>query len=352
MSKIYVDGYFFELLDYNKNICINQISNYCQFNKTNWISSLPDVCDIVAMSFYTNDYSRHDTVINQILPKTKKLVINFSEPTDQSILNYIKNKKNDKLKIFSDIVVNTDSQLSYKTNISWFMGPTNYYSKNDNLSSYLQSSWANTILSKLKPFNDNSQRNKMFDCLLGSKRHHRDFVERLYNSSTIKDKIFYTYYKDDLTKGTWTDNVDPNSREYNTLIDNIEVSRFVILPYNIYNESYYSIIAETTAFNSYSQFTEKIAKPILAKRPFIVFCGQHYLRNLRSLGFQTFGEIIDESYDAEADNSKRWSMAWDQIVHLSKMDPCVVYSHVNKILEYNHRHFIDNDWRHEIKKEF
>jgi hypothetical protein len=352
MSKVYVDGYFFELLDYNKNICTNQISNYCQFNKTNWISSLPDDCDIVAISFYTNDFNHHDKVIDQILPKTKKLVVNFSEPTDQSIISYIKNKNNDKLKIFSDIIVNADNRLSYKTNISWFMGPTNYYSKNDNLNSYLQSSWADSILAKVKPFNYNSQRKKMFDCLLGSRRRHRDVIEQWYNNSAIKDKFFFTYFKEDLTKGIWTEQVDSNSREYNTLIDNIEVSRFVILPYNIYNESYYSIIAETTAFNSYSQFTEKIAKPILAKRPFIVFCGQYYLRNLRSLGFRTFDEIIDESYDSESDNLKRWSMAWNQILYLSKMDPCTVYARANEILEYNYKHFVEHDWREEIKKEF
>jgi hypothetical protein len=44
------------------------------------------------------------------------------------------------------------------------------------------------------------------------------------------------------------------------------------------------------------------------------------LKNLRALGFQTFGHIIDESYDEIADDVSRYRAAMDQARRLSQMD--------------------------------
>lgn len=46
-------------------------------------------------------------------------------------------------------------------------------------------------------------------------------------------------------------------------------------------------------------FTEKIAKPILCKRPFIVNANQGYLKKLKDFGFKTFDKWLDESYDKD-----------------------------------------------------
>lgn len=60
-----------------------------------------------------------------------------------------------------------------------------------------------------------------------------------------------------------------------------------------------SIVAETVTYPSGQQLftTEKIFRPILAGQPFITLASQGYLRNLRSLGYRTFSDIWDESYD-------------------------------------------------------
>lgn len=62
-----------------------------------------------------------------------------------------------------------------------------------------------------------------------------------------------------------------------------------------YNETVFNIVSETS--DSEKFFTEKIWKPIMAKQPFVVHGKPGYLHDLRSLGFQTFGDHIDESYD-------------------------------------------------------
>ena len=104
------------------------------------------------------------------------------------------------------------------------------------------------------------------------------------------------------------------------------------------------IVAETTAYNEYSQFTEKVAKPIVALRPFVAFCGQHYLKNLKRLGFQTFGDVIDETYDAVADAGQRFNLAWNQVEHLCQEDPQQILEKLLPTLEYNKNHFLSTDW--------
>jgi hypothetical protein len=51
--------------------------------------------------------------------------------------------------------------------------------------------------------------------------------------------------------------------------------------------------------------TEKIFRPITGRRPFVVFGPIHFLNNLRGLGFRTYGECWDESYD-QYQGQERW----------------------------------------------
>ncbi len=51
--------------------------------------------------------------------------------------------------------------------------------------------------------------------------------------------------------------------------------------------------------------TEKIAKTMILRKPFLVYSTQNYLKYLRELGFKTFGDFWDESYDTEPDPWKR-----------------------------------------------
>jgi hypothetical protein len=52
--------------------------------------------------------------------------------------------------------------------------------------------------------------------------------------------------------------------------------------------------------------TEKIFRPITGRRPFVVFGSTHFLNNLRELGFETYSECWDESYD-QYQGLERWT---------------------------------------------
>jgi hypothetical protein len=69
--------------------------------------------------------------------------------------------------------------------------------------------------------------------------------------------------------------------------------------YAYYPSHYYqtaiSIVSETTQNEWFP--TEKTYKSLMLGHPFVVYGGQHSLRKIQQLGFETFGSYIDESYD-------------------------------------------------------
>lgn len=73
---------------------------------------------------------------------------------------------------------------------------------------------------------------------------------------------------------------------------------------------YYSIaldLVNETVYNyPYPCITEKMLRPIACKRMFIVVGPQGILKLLRSYGFRTFGNIIDESYDTVSEPNARF----------------------------------------------
>jgi hypothetical protein len=110
-------------------------------------------------------------------------------------------------------------------------------------------------------------------------------------------------------------------------------------------------VAETNYFNHFNFYTEKIVKPLMAGRLFVAIAGQHYLKNLRGMGYQTFDSIIDESYDLEADQEIRWTKALAQVRELCARDPQEVYGKIAPVIEHNKKLILDKDWYEEFSKE-
>lgn len=196
---------------------------------------------------------------------------------------------------------------------------------------------------------------KKFDILLGRKKKHRtmifDQIDHEQNVVTYFDQV----YDEDLrSKSTqsflWPEEIlaKPNKEICWTgdevIVNDTIVSLSQLVPINVYNSTYYSLIAETQCENSFSFFTEKIIKPLMAQRLFIVSSGQFYLKNLKKLGFKTFDNVIDESYDNEPDMAVRTKMIVDQVNLLSKLDPTQVYMKIKDRVDYNKELILGTKW--------
>ncbi len=90
---------------------------------------------------------------------------------------------------------------------------------------------------------------------------------------------------------------------------------------NDFNPKIYSSLINLTSETFYYEpglfLSEKTWKPILAGQMFIIIGQKYTLKRLRDLGFETFGHILDESYD-NMDNDKRMYAAIDQLDILLK----------------------------------
>ena len=69
---------------------------------------------------------------------------------------------------------------------------------------------------------------------------------------------------------------------------------YAYYPSHYYNTNI-SIVSETTQTEFFP--TEKTYKSLMLGHPFILYGGRHSLAKLRHMGFETFGNSIDESYD-------------------------------------------------------
>ena len=76
------------------------------------------------------------------------------------------------------------------------------------------------------------------------------------------------------------------------------------VPEDIINDTYLSILTETY-YQGPIYFSEKIYYAMLYNHFFTYIGPAHSLKYLRSIGFKTFGHIIDESYDDIQDPAER-----------------------------------------------
>jgi len=205
-------------------------------------------------------------------------------------------------------------------------------------------------------------KDRMFDTLLGAHREHRDFAYFFIRASANKSLYFLTYYnRIDIPLSMSGFNMDEDGletiqhSELNHSINRVryyghELSISQVIPTKIYNQTNYSLIAETNAENDFNFYTEKVTKPLMAGRLFVALAGQHYLKNLRTFGFKTFDSIIDESYDAEPDPKQRWTMAMQQCEWLCQQDPEVILEQVKPIVEHNKNLIFTHDWYGEVSR--
>lgn len=110
----------------------------------------------------------------------------------------------------------------------------------------------------------------------------------------------------------------------------------------MWQKSFFHVVNETVFYQDKLHLTEKIFKPIVASRPFILVAASGNLSYLRSYGFQTFGDWIDESYDHETDPGLRLDMITKEIQKLcdmSRLQLSNLLKDMQSVLLHNKNHF-------------
>ena len=235
----------------------------------------------------------------------------------------------------------------------WFLAMTGLYTKQ--------------LADKLNNIQYQLPKPKYFDALLGRPRPHRDFLYKSVIENNLQDKIIMSYIKDENFQSQvsyffknnfiWESGCSPiddneitgthNFINYNGIrVDGLSK----IIPIDTFNKTAYSIVAETNLDNRLVFCTEKIVKPILSRRLFVVFSGYKFLEYLHQLGFKTFDNVIDESYDLIQNDHERYTQAFEQVKKLCEIDQKTVFDLVQERLEHNYEVAIKTDWVEDTMK--
>lgn len=112
---------------------------------------------------------------------------------------------------------------------------------------------------------------------------------------------------------------------------------------NLFFQQGFLHVVTETAYNYPVPFlSEKTIKPIINKRPFIIIGPPGSISQLHELGFKTFSEFWDESYDQITDNEKRLLAIVDIIKWICNQPILNIQSLCNSmssVLNYNFEYF-------------
>lgn len=202
-----------------------------------------------------------------------------------------------------------------------------------------------------------STKSYMFDVLLGARRPHRDYVMLSLQHNNMLDSNIVTYR--DFFRGEVVNDFSvqiaqnfpgtvlqfpyvssglDSNWEVREKLDK-SISPFV--PWKIYQNTYYSVVCETLGQGGCFFMSEKPTKAMLAQRLFVTFSTHSYLKNLQECGFETFGSVIDESYDNETLDVKRWQKAFEQVKILSQQNPQHVLEKIQPVVKHNYNHLFE-----------
>lgn len=183
----------------------------------------------------------------------------------------------------------------------------------------------------------------------------------LYRRSLLDDS--YWSYNTDLTLN---DCIDDCAIEIDTLGIRSELNRFISNgPYRCdeltstqhndhsitvmehYENSLCNIIFETVfdADGSGGTFlTEKTFKPIKYAQPFVIVGPAGSLQLLRDLGYRTFDDVIDTSYDTIHNNTGRWLAVVRTLTEIAAADPDDFRAACRADALHNQQVFLASKW--------
>ena len=197
-----------------------------------------------------------------------------------------------------------------------------------------------------------SKKEKIYNCLNFAEHKHRTIIFDNLKERGLLDKGFVSC----IYKGVvLSKKIDPMGKFH------IETDGWECFNYHITEKSYFNVVTEThheiCEDNDGLHITEKTYKALISQ-PFIIVGQYGHLEKLREMGFQTYPELFDESYDLIENPKDRIEFILDEIERLCNMDKNKLEEIYNSVIwkvDYNRNimlNFKDDDYSNLMMKEF
>lgn len=227
---------------------------------------------------------------------TNEIIVVSNDTESVHSIDYFRQYKNDKFYI----IISADRWDPSKHNIglSSYVNITFWFDifdlLNRNLSFYNFEYWID------KEYNFDYPKNHNFCTLIGNKRPARDlFIQELQKTTNIANNIV-KYSGEDYGKKIGLDihsNKPGEFDAYSTITGTDYHNVSNTIPIELYNQAYFQIVVERDLDIENFAPTEKVYKCLLTGMPFVSVGSYKFLSNLRRLGFTTYNDLWDESYD-------------------------------------------------------
>jgi hypothetical protein len=230
--------------------------------------------------------------------------------------------KNQKQKLYSLLknnhvllVGNVDSPVILKYEMSW-MKELDQEPEAKNITCVIESAWFDHGFKNISVALDPESRfielveqrislklskniTKDFLLTMGRHAHARDVIWE--GLSDVGNNSIMVYHRD----GNWGWN-QPTTPAHYVGEDSAPMlwQKSMVPSLDLYNQCAFEVSSETLTTEG-SWFTEKTWRPIAAKMPMVLMSVPGSLKELRTLGFKTFGNYIDESYDTIQNETDR-----------------------------------------------
>lgn len=103
---------------------------------------------------------------------------------------------------------------------------------------------------------------------------------------------------------------------------------------NFYNQFDIELVCETYCYGDCFFPTEKTVRPIAAGKPFVLFGPVDFLQRLQQMGFRTYRDFWDESYD-RLEGIERWAAMQKVLSYIQQQHSADWIKSVNTVAEHN-----------------
>lgn len=184
------------------------------------------------------------------------------------------------------------------------------------------------------------------------KQHRLDFFNFIKENG-ILDSSYYSMLWNDWERNFIENEYDQSTHaRHEKLIDIYQNTAINLITETVWDSNILSIDS--------TFISEKTFRALAFPRPFVVIGQRHVLHNLRKMGFRTFSDIIDESYD-DMDDSNRMEAIQKVVLDLASKtkeeiyemwEKCIeIYEHNRKSILYHCKEF-DADFQTKFQKEY
>jgi len=112
-----------------------------------------------------------------------------------------------------------------------------------------------------------------------------------------------------------------------------------------YIDTYFSVVSETIFDYPYTFRTEKIWKPMIMGHPFVAAANRGFYRDLHSAGFETFGNLIDESFDLIDDPRDRADRIVDVVADICYNGAAEFLAAAKAVCKHNYQQLREHNRR-------